>query len=77
MTVNTLELWRRYEIDELGNRSIFRNFERLKIMNNMINEQLIIKRLVSLGHANACFPLTNIYELNGTKRFRKDRVLTN
>jgi hypothetical protein len=32
-----LALWRRYTIDELGNLSIFRNTERLKIISNSID----------------------------------------
>ena len=72
------KFWRRYQKDESGARSIFRNMDRLKLINNEINYQVVVKKLVDSSSCVAYFPLHNEFEKDGTRRFdvkkQKDKV---
>ena len=61
-------LWKRFDIDEEDNRSIFTNINRLKVMNTAINELMVVQNLTYYGYIEAFFPLHNEFELKGFNR---------
>ncbi|CAG9311107.1 unnamed protein product [Blepharisma stoltei] len=58
-------LWRRHKIDQNERRSIFRNTDRLKLLQSLISRQVKLQYLQRKGAIIAHFPLTNKWELNG------------
>lgn len=45
-----MNLWRKYEINEKGDREIFPNMERLKLTNSIILENVNILKLWDTGY---------------------------
>ena len=43
--------------------------DRLKILHNLLNEQIVLKKLMKRGYMKAYYPLINEYEMRGEKRF--------
>lgn len=76
-------LWRTYEVDDSGKRSMFSLMERLRLLysyiNTQINLQALHKNKLVLGH----FPLQNDWQLkgktinNGLASATEDRLLKN
>ena len=54
-------LWRKYEINEKGDREIFSNMERLKVTNSIILENVNILKLWDKGYVEDYFPLHDYY----------------
>lgn len=57
-------LWRSYERSERGERSIFLNMEKMKIINDIILKHFNISYLIKHQYLDSYFPLHNYYELN-------------
>lgn len=62
-------LWRRYISDETLRRSIFRDSDRIKLTNIIINKQIHNKMLVERGYLLTEFNFHNEFDLFGTYRF--------
>ena len=56
-----MNMWRKYEINEKGDREIFSNMERLKITNSIILENINILKLWDTGLVEDYFPLHDYY----------------
>ena len=54
-------MWRKYEVNEKGDREIFSNMERLKITNSIILENINILKLWDTGYVQDYFPLHDYY----------------
>ena len=57
-------LWRTYEINEDGERSIFLNMEKMKLINDIILKNFNMVYLMKQQYIDSYFPLHNYYELN-------------
>ena len=64
-----LDLWRRHVVAETGERSIFREIDRLKILDSMIQRKLVVRKLMANGYLVDYFPLHNDWFRNGKVRF--------
>ena len=56
-------------VNETGERSIFREIDRLKILDTMIQNKLVVRKLMSNGYLVDYFPLHNYWFRNGKMRF--------
>jgi hypothetical protein len=64
-------LWRKYIKDESLKRSIFRDLDRCRLTNVLINKVIHNKRLIKHGFLNCNFNFHNNFELFGTPRFEQ------
>ena len=65
----TLDLWRRHVITETGQRSIFKESVRLKVLDSLIQSKLVIRKLMARGYIKDYFPLHNTWFKDGEMRF--------
>jgi len=68
------KLWKRFDISEESDRSIFTNINRLKIMSNAINDLIVIQNMKYYDHIESFFPLHNEFDLKGISRVREGMV---
>ncbi len=54
---------------ETGELSIFREIDRLKILDNLIQSKLVVRKLMKNGYLIDYFPLHNEWFRNGKMRF--------
>ena len=64
------KFWERYIVNEKYSRSIFSNTDKIKIMDNAIQNCVLINNLKYEGYLKAYFPLHNEYELEGWVRVK-------
>ena len=60
-----LRLWRTHSTTNPGQRSLFRNYDKLKLIKSLINRQVVLHSLVKHCLLSQSFPLHNESELNG------------
>ena len=58
-------IWRNYEINELGERNIFMNMERIKISHSIVLKNINILKLIKSKLIDSYFPLHENYQLGG------------
>lgn len=56
-------------VSETGERSIFREIDRLKILDTMIQRKLVVRKLMNCGYLVDYFPVHNDWIRNGKMRF--------
>lgn len=62
-------IWRKYIINEKHERSIFRNLDRIKMIDIIIGQVITYRRMIKQGFLHSSFPLHNTFELYGKPRF--------
>jgi Calcium-activated chloride channel len=60
---NSDGMWRTHEIDELGQRSLFKGMERLRLISSLIDTQISLTALHDRGYVVAYYPLHNNWKL--------------
>lgn len=68
------KLWKRFDVSEESDRSIFTNINRLKIVSTAINDLLVIQNLKYYDHIESFFPLHNEFDLKGISRVREGMI---
>jgi hypothetical protein len=63
------DLWRLYKINELGDRSKFKNIDRIKLLNSILGRQMSIPELKARGIIIDSFPIKNNWILYGKSDF--------
>ena len=63
-------LWRRFVVNETGERSIFKEATRLKVLDHLIQSKLVIRKLMNNGYITDYFPLHNNWFKDGVMRFQ-------
>ena len=59
-------IWKKYQTTETGNVSIFHNLERIKLVNQVLNDSMNLNLLIELDFIKHIFPLNDSYELAGS-----------
>jgi hypothetical protein len=55
---------------------VIKNLERMRLINSMLESQIVIPRLIELDYMKACFPLHNMYEFKNEPRLcNSNRIL--
>lgn len=62
-------LWRKYICDETLSRSLFRDSDKIKLTNMILNTLIYNKKLVQKGYLSGEFPFHNEFDLFGEHRF--------